>query len=70
MVMKPDKLFVSIFGLSRAQTTLDLKVVEQLTNSNVPVQIFNFSVNIWTKDCARFQQIARFPNQSINYAQT
>ena len=49
----PDKLlcyvFVSIFGLGCAQTTIYFKSggSEQLTNKNVPVKIFNCSVNIY-----------------------
>ena len=57
--MKPDKLlcyvFASIFGLDPAQKTIDFKVLGQLTNRNVPVKIFNCSVNIKTKDCSRLR---------------
>ena len=53
-----------------------LKVLEQLTNKNIPVKIFNCSVNIKTKDFAGsrpFQYklqhhffIARFHYQFLN----
>ena len=48
-------VFVSIFGLYRAQTTKDFEMcsVEQLTDRNVPVKIFSRSVNVKTKDYAR-----------------
>ena len=48
--MKPDK--VSICTLQPAQTTIVWNVLEQLTNQNVFVKIFNCGVNVKTKDFA------------------
>ena len=45
-------VFVSLFGLDRAQTAMDFEnyVLEQLTNRIVPAKIFDCSGNIKTKD--------------------
>ena len=48
--MKPDKtsllyVFISIFGLDRAQTTKDFSL-EEVTDRNVPVKIFSYGVNV------------------------
>ena len=49
--------FVSLFGLDRAQTAIDFEItvvrVIKPIKRNVPVKIFNCSVNVKTKDCAQ-----------------
>ena len=54
--MKPDKLLCYMFlfaflALTLHKQQLNLECVEQLTNRNVFVKIFNCGVNIKTKDC-------------------
>ena len=49
----PDKILcsiVSICVLDHAQTTIDFEMCR--SNRNVPLKIFNCSVNNKTKDCA------------------
>ena len=65
MVMKPEKLLCYMFLLAFLALTVHkpqeiLKVLEQLTNGDVHVKIFNCSVNIKTKDCA---QSRSFPHK-------
>ena len=58
MIIKPDILLCDMFLLAFLTLTVHkpqqiLKVLGQgqLTNRNVPVKMFNCSVNIKTKDC-------------------
>ena len=55
--MKPDKLLCCMFlfaflALTRTNNNRIWNVLEQLTNRNVRVKIFNCGVNVKTKDCA------------------
>ena len=55
--MKSDKLLCYMFLLAFLALIVHkpqkiLKVLEQRTNRNVPVKIFNCSENVKTKDCA------------------
>ena len=62
-----------MFLLAFLALTVHKPVLEQLTNRNIPVKIFNCSMNIKTEDCAQSQpfqhKLARFhiTSPSINY---